>query len=365
VNRRILLVAHPRRPEALTVAKGVIDRLTHLGIEVSLQADEAKVLDLKHSNRVHIATEAMVAEETVAEGCDLVVVLGGDGTILRGAEFARSVDIPLLGVNLGHVGFLAEAERDDLDATVEHIANRRYTVDERMTLHVDAKFDGEIVASSWALNEVSVEKASRERMLELTIEVDGRPLSSWGGDGLIVSTPTGSTAYAFSAGGPVVWPQVEAMLLVPNSAHALFARPLVLGPDSHVAIELGTGTDVIGIMWCDGRRHIDLPPGARIEVRRGIRPVRLARLTTAPFTDRLVAKFRLPVRGWRGDGSRARPPAGASPRSDRWIRSQPSGTSPASSPARRRPAASDALEQPRADDVDRTQGMHGTDGTRP
>ena len=157
MNRRILLVAHPRRPEALTVAKGVIDRLTHVGIEVSLQADEAKVLDLKHSNRVHIATKEMVAEETIAEGCDLVVVLGGDGTILRGAEFARSVDIPLLGINLGHVGFLAEAERDDLDATVEHIANRQYAVDERMTLHVDAKFDGEIVASSWALNEVSVE----------------------------------------------------------------------------------------------------------------------------------------------------------------------------------------------------------------
>lgn len=297
MTRRILLVAHPRRAEALTVAKGVIKRLTHLGIDVSLQADEARALDLKLSKRVHIAPE-----EQVAEGCDLVVVLGGDGTILRGAEFARSVDVPLLGVNLGHVGFLAEAERDDLDATVEHIANRQYTVDERMTLHVDAKHDGEVIASSWALNEVSVEKASRERMLELTIEVDGRPLSSWGGDGLIVSTPTGSTAYAFSAGGPVVWPQVQAMLLVPNSAHALFARPLVLGPDSHVAVELRANTDISGVMWCDGRRHADLPPGARIEVRRGTRPVRLARLSKAPFTDRLVAKFDLPVRGWRGNG---------------------------------------------------------------
>ena len=198
------------------------------------------MLDLKHSNRVHIATKEMIAEETAADGCDLVVVLGGDGTILRGAEFARSVDIPLLGVNLGHVGFLAEAERDDLDATVEHIANRQYTVDERMTLHVDAKFDGEIVASSWALNEVSVEKASRERMIELTIEVDGRPVEL-GRDGLIVSTPTGSTAYAFSAGGPVVWPQVEAMLLVPNSAHALCIARSSSDRIRHVAVELGPG----------------------------------------------------------------------------------------------------------------------------
>ena len=212
MTRRILLVAHPRRPEALTVAKGVVQRLTHLGIDVSLQADEAEALDLKDSSRVHIAS----AEEQVAEGCDLVVVLGGDGTILRGAEFARSVDVPLLGVNLGHVGFLAEAERDDLDATVEHIASNDYAVEERMTLHVDAKLHGDLIASSWALNEVSVEKAARERMLEVTVEVDGRPLSSWGCDGVIVSTPTGSTAYAFSAGGPVVWPQVEAMLLVPE-----------------------------------------------------------------------------------------------------------------------------------------------------
>jgi len=307
VTRRILLVAHPRRPEALTVAKGVVQRLTALGIDVSLQADEAQALDLKDSSRVHISS----TEEQVAEGCDLVVVLGGDGTILRGAEFARSVDVPLLGVNLGHVGFLAEAERDDLDATVEHIARSNYAVEERMTLHVDVKLHGDLVASSWALNEVSVEKAARERMLEVTVEVDGRPLSTMGCDGVIVSTPTGSTAYAFSAGGPVVWPQVEAMLLVPSAAHALFARPLVLGPDTHLAVEIKAATEGAGVMWCDGRRHVDLPPGARIEVRRGLRPVRLARLTSAPFTDRLVAKFNLSVAGWRGNGQRVTVPDAA------------------------------------------------------
>jgi NAD+ kinase len=299
VTRRILLVAHPRRPEALTVAKGVVQRLTHLGIDVSLQADEAKALDLKDSSRVHIG-----AEEQVAEGCDLVVVLGGDGTILRGAEFARSVDVPLLGVNLGHVGFLAEAERDDLDATVEHIASNNYAVEERMTLHVDAKLHGDLIATSWALNEVSVEKASRERMLEVTIEVDGRPLSSWGCDGVIVSTPTGSTAYAFSAGGPVVWPDVEAMLLVPISAHALFARPLVVGPNSHLALEVVPVTQGVGVLWSDGRRAVDLPPGARIEVVRSETPVRLARLTSSPVTDRLVAKFDLSIHGWRGAARR-------------------------------------------------------------
>jgi NAD+ kinase len=306
VTRRILLVTHPRRSEALFVAKAVVERLTAMGIEVSVQADEARALDLKETARVHVPTQESITDGA-AEDCDLVVVLGGDGTILRGAEFARRLDVPLLGVNLGHVGFLAEAEREDLDATVEHIAARAYTVDERMTLHVDVRHDGELVASSWALNEVSVEKAARERMLEVLVEVDRRPLSSWGCDGVIMSTPTGSTAYAFSAGGPVAWPQVEAILLVPVSAHALFARPLVLGPDSLVAIEIKAASEGTGIMWCDGRRHVDLPPGARIEVRRGLRPVRLARLNDAPFTDRLVAKFNLAVEGWRGSAGGARP----------------------------------------------------------
>ena len=156
--------------------------------------------------------------------------------------------------------------------------------------------------SSWALNEVTVEKASRERMLELTVEIDGRPLSTWGCDGIVMATPTGSTAYAFSAGGPVVWPDVEALLLVPISAHALFARPVVVGPQSRLVVEVLARTQGSGVVWCDGRRAVDLPPGARIEVHRSEEPVRLARLSHGGFTDRLVEKFRLPVQGWRGAG---------------------------------------------------------------
>ena len=141
-------------------------------------------------------------------------------------------------------------------------------------------------------------------MLEVVVEVDGRPLSRWGCDGVVCATPTGSTAYNFSAGGPVVWPGVEALLMVPLSAHALFARPMVVAPTSVVAVELLATTDGAGVLWCDGRRTVELPPGARIEVRRGRRPVRLARLHEAPFTDRLVAKFGLPVEGWRGAAER-------------------------------------------------------------
>jgi NAD+ kinase len=292
-GRRVLFVGHTGRPEALRAVRDAAQRLTEAGVSVLVLAEEAGDMDLPGAAPV-------AAEPAVAEGCELVVVFGGDGTLLRAAELARPSRTPLLGVNLGHVGFLAEAEPDDLAATVDRVVARDYEVEERMTIDVAVLVDGEVTGRGWALNEASVEKASRQRMLEVVIEVDDRPLSRWGCDGVVFATPTGSTAYAFSAGGPVVWPEVDALLLVPISAHALFARPLVTSPRSVLAVEVLSHSDGAGVLWCDGRRMILLPFGARIEARRGEHPVRLARLHTAPFTDRLVAKFDLPVRGWRG-----------------------------------------------------------------
>ena len=268
-------------------------RLIDAGIGVRLLRDEAPDLQVAPAHVVPSGPRA-------SQDCEIVVVIGGDGTILRGAELARLTGAPLLGVNLGYVGFLAEAEQDDLEVMVEHLVDRSYQVEERLTVDVSVLREGVEVATGWALNEASVEKAARERMLELVVEVDGRPLSRWGADGVVCATPTGSTAYAFSAGGPVVWPEVDAMLLVPISAHALFARPLVVAPSSTLAVEIPADTAGRAVLWCDGRRTVDLAPGARVEVRRGAHPVRLARLHTAPFTDRLVAKFHLPVHGWRG-----------------------------------------------------------------
>ena len=144
-------------------------------------------------------------------------------------------------------------------------------------------------------------------MIQAVIEIDGRPLSTWGCDGVIVATPTGSTAYAFSAGGPVLWPDAFSLLIVPISAHALFARPLVVSPDSVVAVEMSRDAMGRAVMWCDGSRSVDLPVDGRVVVRRGTRPVRLAKLNKEPFTDRIVEKFELPVRGWRG-GARPAPP---------------------------------------------------------
>lgn len=305
MTRRILLVTHAGRPDVPEMVEELTDHLAAHGIDVDVipEPHPAAASPLPPAPQGEDRTTGEPDAGQVAP--ELVVVFGGDGTILRGAEIARGSAAPVLGVNLGRVGFLAEAEREELSRVADQIVARHYEVQERMTLEVDVYAAGELLYQGWALNEASVEKAARERMLEVTVEIDGRPLSSWSGDGVVASTPTGSTAYAFSAGGPVVWPDVDTLLVVPISAHALFARPLVLGPDTRLAIEVMPSYGGRAVLWCDGRRTVDLPKSARIEVRRGAVPVRLARLHSGSFTDRLVAKFDLPVAGWRG-----RPPAG-------------------------------------------------------
>lgn len=299
VPRRVLVLAHTRRDEARDVARAFVKELSGHGIIVRLLRSEADDLGLDPAD-YEPAVELTDSESDASQGCELTVVIGGDGSILRAAEVTHERLTPVLGVNLGHVGFLAEAEHEDVAATIDAIVHQRYTTEDRLTLAVRAFVGGEEVYSTFAVNEASVEKAARERMLEVVVEIDNRPLSRWGCDGVVCATPTGSTAYNFSAGGPIVWPQVEALCIVPLSAHALFARPMVVAPSSVIAVEVLEGNQGSGVLWCDGRRSVDLPPGARIEVSRGRRPVRLVRLHEAPFTDRLVAKFGLSVEGWRG-----------------------------------------------------------------
>ncbi len=295
MTRAVLLLAHTGRTETAEAARSVALRLQEAGVQVRLLAAEADAMGVTGVSVCQSGAEG-------AAGAELVLVLGGDGTILRAAELSRDTGVPLLGVNLGRIGFLAEAESSDLDDTIDHVLARDYAVEERLTVDVTATHDGELLGNGWALNEASVEKGPRERMLELVVEIDGRPLSRWGCDGVVAATPTGSTAYAFSAGGPVVWPAVEALLLVPISAHALFARPMVIAPTSVVAMEV-LPSGATAVLACDGRRTIDLPHGSRIEVRKGATPVPLAR-TPHPttFTDTLVEKFDLDVDGWRGRG---------------------------------------------------------------
>jgi NAD+ kinase len=303
--RKVLLVTHTRRPEALSAALETCQKLVGAGIiPVMLAADHAELLSysleqVDSGSALPAPIELLERDCSLAE-LEVAMVLGGDGTILKAAEIVREAEVPLVGINLGHVGFLAESERDGLAEAVDRVVARDYLVKERMTLDVRVFVEGQEVFQTWALNEATVEKSERERMLEVVVEVEEHPLSSFGCDGIVIATPTGSTAYAFSAGGPVVWPSVEALLMVPLSAHALFARPLVIKPDALVAVEVLQRSAGHGVLWCDGRRTWELPPGARVEVIKSEKPVLLARLRNSTFTDRLVKKFALPVAGWRG-----------------------------------------------------------------
>ncbi|MFV8051272.1 NAD kinase [Mycobacterium sp. 48b] len=303
-ERTILLVVHTGRDEATEVARRVEKVLGDNGIGLKVLSAEAVDRGPLHlapddMRALGVDIQVVDAEERAAEGCELVLVLGGDGTFLRAAELARNVEIPVLGVNLGRIGFLAEAEAEAIDHVLERVIERDYRVEERMTLDIAVRVGSDVVNRGWALNEASLEKGPRLGVLGVVLEVDGRPVSSFGCDGVLVSTPTGSTAYAFSAGGPVLWPDLEAILVVPNNAHALFARPMVTSPLASIAIEIeASGNDAL--VFCDGRREMVVPAGGRLEVERCGTPLKWVRLDSAPFTDRLVRKFRLPVTGWRG-----------------------------------------------------------------
>jgi NAD+ kinase len=297
--RAVLLVVHTGRADIRDLARHVISRLNSAGFQVRINSVEAA--DLTKDANGDLGDITIIDGPDSATDAEVALVLGGDGTFLRAAEDARRAEIPLLGVNLGHVGFLAETELDALEATVAAIVDRRYEVEERLTLRVTANLNDEVIAEDWALNEASVEKSSREKMLEVAVSVDDRPLLRFGCDGVICATPTGSTAYAFSVGGPIMWPNVEAMLVVPNAAHALFQRPLVVAPGSHIGIEL-LGAEHAGVLSCDGRRSHDLPSGSRLRIERADRPIRVARPHPTPFGERLVAKFQLPVRSFRDGG---------------------------------------------------------------
>ncbi|MFT4233648.1 MAG: NAD kinase [Microbacterium sp.] len=297
-GRRILIVAHAYRADTVAAASRAVALARKLGATPVIDAEDLAAL-VEHAPE--LAGTAALGRDVPVADIDIAVVLGGDGTILRATELVREGTAPVLGVNMGHVGFLAEIERDDMDQAVLRAIAGDYQVEERLALDVSVKDENdEVVYRTWALNEAAVEKDQRERMIEVVVEIDRRPLTAYGTDGVVIATPTGSTAYNFSAGGPVIWPTVQAIAVVPLSAHALFSRPLVVGPEHAVAVELATHSTGTGVLWCDGRRSHPLPGGTRVVVRRSDRPVLLARLHPAEFTDRLVRKFKLPTDGWRG-----------------------------------------------------------------
>ena len=288
--RTVLLVVNTGRDEARETARNIGKTLAANGIGLRVLSTEA--LDMGD------VVQTVEGDGSLADGCELVLVLGGDGTFLRAAELARDADVPVLGINLGRIGFLAEAEAESIDTILGHIVARDYRVEHRMTLDVVFSADGKVLYSGWALNEASLERAGHRGVLGVMVAIDGRPVSAFGCDGVLVSSPTGSTAYAFSSGGPVVWPDLEAIIVVPNNAHALFARPMVTNPNAVITVDVDTDNPE-SVVVCDGRREAVVPAGARLQVTKCRTPLKWVRLDSAPFTDRLVRKFRLPVTSWR------------------------------------------------------------------
>lgn len=284
MSRHAIFVINPSRIEAVSAAKEISQILLKEKFTLSTPSD------------VNVLGIAQVSSEALAEA-EIVIVLGGDGTILRGAEIARTQNIPILGINLGHVGFLAEVEKPALTEIATSIITKNFVTENRMVLQYSVLRDGAAIATGWALNEVTVER-NGTTMVELFVQIDNRPLSRWGCDGLICSTPTGSTAYAFSAGGPVLWPEIDALVLLPISAHALFARPMVVAPTSQIVVEIESSD---ALLSADALRKLPLRSGDRVQITKDSSVIKLSHINPTLFTDRLVAKFKLPVEGWRGE----------------------------------------------------------------
>ena len=280
VVKNVLLVTHPTRPEAISTANELTKLLTGKQINVFATIKTAGANDFKSTAQI-----------------DLAVVLGGDGTMLRAAEIFRGKQVPILGINLGHVGFLAEIERPSLTEIVDAIASGTFSIEERMSLNYQLLRAGKVIESGWALNEVLVERNDHQ-MIDLFVQIDHRPLSRWWCDAVICATPTGSTAYAYSAGGPVVWPEVDALVFLPLAAHALFSKPMVVSPHSEIAIDLESDSADLN---ADGIRRTKLQKNDRVVLTSDKEDVLLAHIKPATFTDRIVAKFKLPVEGWRGE----------------------------------------------------------------
>jgi len=284
MSRHAIFVINPSRAEAVTAAKEISQILLKEGFALSTPSD------------VSVLGISQLGADAIADA-EVVVVLGGDGTILRGAEIARRQNIPILGINLGHVGFLAEVEKPSLIEIAASIVAKEYVTENRMVLKYSVIRNGAVVSTGWALNEVTVERDGTT-MVELFVQIDNRPLSRWGCDGLICSTPTGSTAYAFSAGGPVLWPEIDALVLLPISAHALFARPMVVSPTSEIVVEIESSD---ALLSGDSLRKFALKAGDQVQISKDASVIKLAHIKPTLFTDRLVAKFKLPVEGWRGE----------------------------------------------------------------
>ncbi|MEP6475803.1 MAG: NAD(+)/NADH kinase [Actinomycetota bacterium] len=267
--KRVALVVHEGREAAVAAAADIASMLAAEGLET-----------------------CRAREGETSPAADLVVSVGGDGTFLRAAHVAALLDAPVLGVKVGRVGFLTEVGPDDAASLLRAVLSGRARIEERLAVTAESE-GGPAIDPQWALNEIMIEKRARHRLVRLAVWVDGAYVTTFSADGVIVATPTGSTAYSFSARGPIVTPSVDCLVLTPVAAHMVFDRSFVLDARQRVALEV-VG-DEPGLLSADGRESLELPVGSRIRIRASSRPSRLVRRDDAPgFLSRVRDKFGLP-----------------------------------------------------------------------
>lgn len=282
-HRAVGLVVHGGRVVAVDAARAAAAQLAGIGVTVAA---------VKGDGWEDANTE-LRAPEHFAEGLDVVIALGGDGTFLRAAYLARDRGVPLLGVNLGRLGFLSEIEATQMAQSLERLVEGDFVVEERMTLSVTVHDpDGTQVATSWALNDASVERTVPQRLMVFEVRVNDTVLANVPADAVICGTPTGSTAYAFSAGGPILSPLVDAILITPVAPHSLFNRTIVVDPRESLSVRPVAGEGLC-VVSCDGRESLGIPPGGSVRVARADMSVRMARLGPFDFYQRVRDKFGL------------------------------------------------------------------------
>jgi NAD+ kinase len=261
--------------------------LNHVGIETSIclpfDLDAGSKIELPR----HLTYEKM---DQVLPGADMLICFGGDGTILHAAKNADAYGVPILGVNMGSVGFMAELEYSELNL-LSKLADGKFTTESRMMLDASVLRGGRRVYHEAALNDAALTKGAVARVVDLKISCDKMPMSEFSGDGVVVSTPTGSTGYSMAAGGPIVEPTAENLIITPLCAHAMDAKSFVLSSERVVSIRLGRLTRKTAYLSADGGRAFRLQDGDVVEIRKSNKVTKLVRLSGRTFYEILAKKF--------------------------------------------------------------------------
>lgn len=275
---KIAIVSNPARDKDLKESKKTAEKLINLGVHILSDKEEIEGAEL-------IKDTDMLFKEA-----DMVIVIGGDGTLLLAAQYGAKYDVPLLGMNMGRLGFLVELEKDDTDL-YEKIVKGEYTTESRMMLSAEVEREGKVIYSGDALNDIVVSKGALSKMINLEIKIDGVTASDYFADGLILATPTGSTAYSLSAGGPVVAPAIEAIVVTPVCAHTVTSRPLVISDrqKTEITVKIHHNEDVL--LSRDGAECVPLYDGDKITVTKSDKKVKLIRCSNRSFFDVLNKKL--------------------------------------------------------------------------